>query len=204
MGMDQYRKREETRKKRNPDIERARKVPIHDVLRDFCNITVPYSEGSYKTYCPFSSEHPDGGKDRTMRVYSATNSAYCFALHGNMDPVSLVVLLKGIPARVAAQQVLQKYNIPSRAPWRQRYQEILLDSERRESQAVDAAALVEALHVALSQEPHYLDSLFSRRLNDVLEARLQVLDSIVGTANEEEIREWFQSTVEMARRLLNS
>lgn len=205
-GMDQYRRRAEERNKRakNPDIARAKEVPIHDVLRDFFRITVPYAEGSYKIYCPFSAEHPDGGIDKNTRVYSASNSVYCFAVHGSMDPVGLVMMQMGVPAKVAAQKVLQRYNIPSRAPWRQRYQEVLLDAERRESPAVDPAALVEALHVALAREANYLDSLFSRRLNDVLEERLLLLDSILGSASEEEIREWYRATLEKAQTLLNS
>src|SRR3954466_13862718 len=43
-----------------------------------------------KLYCPFGEfNHSDGGRDRALRIYPDSNSAYCFACSELFTPVKM-------------------------------------------------------------------------------------------------------------------
>lgn len=83
-------------------------VSIVEVL-SHCGIIVPDDipvGGSYKTHCPFDFQHPDGGESAALRVYSGTNSCYCFAESLSMSPTRLWSLHRGITQFAAARDLL--------------------------------------------------------------------------------------------------
>src|SRR5882724_1752587 len=85
-------------------------VSIRKVL-GWAGIYVPeVSYGrSWKTRCPFGEMyHIDMGSEKSMRVYSDTNSAYCFQGCGYLSPVSLHSKISGLPWQDAAEDLLQR------------------------------------------------------------------------------------------------
>jgi len=198
-GMERYRAVVPPRKA-HPAMEKASRVPVLDVLKDYFGIIHP-ADATFKGYCPFGVEHPDGGTEKAMRTYPATNSAYCFALHGALDPIKLVMLKKGLPARAAAREVLRFYNIPVHTPWRRRYEELLVESEH--STLANPVDLVEAAHLAMSSHPNYVDFMFTQALTNLMEYRLAVLDEMQAVT-ESAARQWLDETVELARREMST
>lgn len=68
-----------------------------------------YDRGSstMKTYCPFGDvSHLDGGDSKSFRVYSETNTAYCFACSKSYSPVSLIATARDISLIDAAEALL--------------------------------------------------------------------------------------------------
>jgi hypothetical protein len=85
-------------------------VPLRIVL-GMTNIYV--SEFTYgksiKTRCPFADIYhltEDAGK--SMRVYSDTNTAFCYMGCGVLTPVSVYAKLNGVPYKAAAKFLLEK------------------------------------------------------------------------------------------------
>ena len=62
-----------------------------------------FSIASLKVWCPFGHlYHSDGGTTKAMRIYPATNSAWCFACNLYFTPVKLIAMDRGIPDQQAA------------------------------------------------------------------------------------------------------
>jgi hypothetical protein len=67
------------------------KIKITDVLTNI-GVFVPetiLNGGNKKIYCPFGFYHSDGGTTKAMRVYVASNTAYCFSCSKRYSPVGL-------------------------------------------------------------------------------------------------------------------
>lgn len=61
-----------------------------------------------KNYCPFGEiYHADGGRTRSFRLYSDTNSGWCFACSTYFTPVILVSRIRGVPESDAAEFLLE-------------------------------------------------------------------------------------------------
>jgi hypothetical protein len=71
-------------------------------------VRIPYSEGkSIKGRCPFADVyHLTVDADLSMRVYSDTNSAYCFAGCGSLTPVFIYAKLNDLSYSKAAWSLL--------------------------------------------------------------------------------------------------
>ena len=172
-------------------VDRANAVSIHDVLRDFLDINVPvFHERSWKDYCPFGFEHPDGGVDKGWRIYSMTNSSYCFVQHGSMGPVRLVALRKELSHKKAAYAILDRYDLIKPRHYRQRYDELIQAQATRMESIGNLADLVGALHQALSQEPFYAERQFTTEFAEQMEAALGELNDLT-SSSPEAVREWF-------------
>lgn len=85
------------------------KVFIGSVLLQM-GVDVPDSSSgaSWKANCPFEDfYHIDRGRSKSLRVYFATNSAFCFAGCGYLTPVTLYALKTGLSRSEAAMLLLQ-------------------------------------------------------------------------------------------------
>lgn len=61
-----------------------------------------------KLYCPFGHiNHSDGGREKSLRLYSVTNSAFCFASCGFLNPVRLFSIAYDLKYKNAAYRVLE-------------------------------------------------------------------------------------------------
>lgn len=187
-------------------VERANsEISIYRVLRDLFDIDVP-GEGtrSYKSWCPFGFEHPDGGVERTWRTYPATNSSYCFNGHGFMPPVRLVSIQKGWPSYRTARYLLEIYGLLKQKNYRERYDEMVVGRETRQESLGAAGDLVEALHVALKSHPGYVDGQYGERFQQEFGVALAGLDGILsGKATEVAVREWFAQAREKLWKVLD-
>lgn len=173
-------------------VEQANDISIFKVLRDFFDLDLPSEGKSYKSWCPFGFEHPDGGIERTWRTYPATNSSYCFSGHGYMPPVRLISIQKGWGSFKAAEYLLEIYGLLKKKSYRERYNETVLDREMRQESPGPATDLVEALHVALRAHPGYAAHQFDESYQQTLEGALASLDAMLSNkATEVDIRAWF-------------
>lgn len=195
-GSERY-KREWTPQRRpsktQPYIDKANTIPIIQVLLDVCQTSIPtgMTAGSWKTWCPFSFEHPDRIK-KGFRVYEITNTSHCFILHGSMRPVRLVQLAKELPAITAAYWLLDHYDMSRPRSYKARFNELLVAREQRSSTLGSSAYLVEALQVELGHVDGYEMRQFDTDVTTALEAELEGLDKLlVGPATEAGMHQWY-------------
>lgn len=197
-GAEKYRRTPEDdprRKRLNAEIERANSVPIQTVLQDVFHLYVPEDLfRSWKTMCPFSYEHPDGGSEKNMRIY-ASNSAYCFGLHGVLTPVRLVQLQVNVNALKAARMLSDRYGLARTEPYWKRMQTLVLEQSTRMQQAGSPTHAVAALQTALGRVPGYRDREFNPEVIQAMEAELERLDEVLEAKREGGVREWFRDAL---------
>ena len=96
---------------------------------------------SGKLWCPFGEIfHADGGTARAFRVYSNTNSAYCFACGALYTPVRMVALTDDISDEEAAEAILERLGLTSKT-WEERWAELATVTEELPDLDALAAAL---------------------------------------------------------------
>lgn len=205
-GAEKYRRQPEEDPRRTAlqvEIDQANTVPIQDVLKDLFGIYVPAGlDRSWKTTCPFYFEHPDGGVERNMRVYSS-NSAYCFAMHGFMTPVRMVQLRSEIGSRRAAQALAERYGLAKKEPYWVRMQQLVLDQSVKVQEAGSPTHAVAALQAALGQIESYGLRQFDPDVTQAMEIELEKLDDVLRTRTEGGVREWFRTALMQMSDLLN-
>lgn len=74
------------------------------------DIPDPGSARSLKAHCPWGWTHPDGGMEKSFRVY-ATNTAYCFAGCGFINPVRAAAMLWDVSEQRAAKEMSARYHV---------------------------------------------------------------------------------------------
>lgn len=198
-GADKYRRQpveDPRRSALQADIDRANAVPIQSVLQDLFGIFVPSGlDRSWKTYCPFYFEHPDGGVERNMRVYGS-NSGYCFAMHGFLTPVRIVQLRSEVGARRAAQILSDTYGLAlKKEPYWVRMNQLILDQAVKVREAGSPTHAVAALQAALERLEGYADRQFDPDVIEALEAELEALDDVLRTREEGGVRQWFRKAL---------
>jgi hypothetical protein len=173
-------------------IERANQVDLFDVLEDYFALYLPRVGASYKSHCPFSYEHPDGGLDKGWRTYPSTNSSMCFVLHGYMPPVRLVAIKYGIKQSVAAERILKNYDLLRPAHYRDRYNELVTAAEQRNAEVIgNPQHAVEALNMVLRSSPNYTTRQFDSDVMRGMEVVLDALDQVIQSGDPDSVRRWF-------------
>lgn len=133
-------------------VQEANKIPIEQVLLDQFNIDVPADAGSWKTNCPLESEHSDGGIRKSMRVYSNSNSSWCFSHGMKFTPVYLWQLATGLPKIRAAYDLLNTYGQSFRV---QGYAERWDAMNEKEVKGIEVDNLREAIRLFASTLPQF-------------------------------------------------
>lgn len=156
-----------------------------------------FSFTSAKLYCPFGElMHEDGGRSKSFRVYSDTNSAYCFACVMAYRPVSLVAMDKDVPEVVAAEMILEEtgYIAPDfMSRW---------EAATREEVRVDRDALEEALRTYCARiDPEWE---FRQLDPEVVSVFRKCLEASRNVSNEEESRQWLDVTKKVMNKILSS
>lgn len=194
VGAEKYRREPETENLTRVSklVEQANEVSIFDVLKDMLRVEVPQGGESYKAYCPFMVEHGDGGWDKGWRVYPATNSSYCFIMHGVMPPVRLVQIRFDLRQNAAAEKILKQYDLLKPKPFRERFE---LEQQRRDTARERSVGTpqqaVEALQMALSRVEGYDSRQFDRDVQDAMERVLSILEKVFEAPNTEDLlRGW--------------
>jgi hypothetical protein len=204
-GADKYRRPDDSvHAWDDPLVGRANtEVRVEAVLNDHFAMHVPLEAEGWKTRCPFAAEHEDGGLDRQFRVYSSSNSGYCFALHGRLDPVRLWRLRSWFPSiRATAEDLLRSYGVEYRSkPYRERMALLRQSSGFR----VDADSVVGALRVYLTSQPLYearqYDDSILRGVNLVLN---EVRDLCDRAETLGEVETWLQQSKQQLDQLLTA
>lgn len=140
------------------------KAPIHLILNDLYSIKVPEYSVSWKIHCPYAEEHKDGGRDTNCRVYSTSNSVYCFAQHFRMPPVFLYYRQYDHSSLYdAAKHVVADYDlVPPDEDYRDRFARV---SSFQKHETYD---IFEALQVLLSDNLRYKKHQFDSKILDLI------------------------------------
>ena len=152
---------------------------------------------SVKTYCPFGEMlHDDGGRSKAFRVYSATNSAWCFACGVYYTPVKLVASDRDIPEIAAAEIILEEtgYVAPD---YLSRWEAVVAPQE-----LIDADGLANALKLACARMcPDWEERQFDEDIAIILRKCLAPISKV---STEEEAREWLKTTKIVMQRALST
>lgn len=145
------------------------------------------SHTSMKLYCPFGDMyHYDGGSSKSLRIYSETNSAWCFAGCGYFDPVKLIALKRDLTQRQAAEALLDEtgYVKPNFSDqW---------DALMNEQPVIDTTSFAEALKVACSRMvPDWEERQFTPRVSALLSRCLALLSKV---RSAEDGDKWLSTT----------
>lgn len=139
-------------------------APIHMILDDLYQIKVPEFSSSWKIHCPYGEEHKDGGRSTNCRVYSSSNSVFCFEQHYRMPP-SLLYFRKYAHKSLfeAAKHVVADYElVPPEEDYHDRFNRI---SSPPLHETYD---IFEALQVLLSDNPTYKKHQFDPKILDLI------------------------------------
>lgn len=134
-------------------VEQANtRVSIFDVLEDFFRIYVPREGLSWKSHCPWSDLHPDGGVSKGFRTYPETNSAMCFVQCGYLTPVRLIARKYHEPEFRSARRLLSFYGVGAPLPWKERWASL---SDEPEVNVGNPQNIFAALSQRLQRLPAY-------------------------------------------------
>ena len=176
-------------------------VRIEDVLNGYFGLAVPYEAEGWKVRCPFAVEHKDGGIDPQFRVYATSNTGYCFALHGRLDPVGLWRQRSYFPTiKDAAENLMTTFGVEYRPrPYRERMRLLQVPEDFH----ADPEALVEALQTYLAHHPLYqaceLDDFLLRGVNYELS---EVHAVCLGAQRLEDVERWLKGAKDRLNSLL--
>lgn len=179
-------------------LARASRLSIFDVLEDFFGIVAPRSGESWKGQCPFSFEHPDGGMSKGFRTYPATNSGYCFVMHGVMDPIRIMVIRTEERPTTAARLLLEHYGIPLEQHWKDRSRDLIVERSSRSTALGDPTWAAHALQTSLERYDEYSEVQFEERVAEAMDVALRELDELMRgtTTTDEDLRTWLRASTE--------
>ena len=168
------------------------KVRIEDVINTYFDpdYPIPYNATSWKTSCPFQYEHEDFGFEKQFRVYSETNSAYCFKMHGHLDPVILwQSRIPGATRRQAAIDLLETFGIETKTKhWRDRFREARAEKQMQ----FDPGPVVQAFQVMLQSLPDYGRRQFEGDvIEDVDVCLKEIVEKVPTFSSLEDMEVWF-------------
>lgn len=165
----------------------ARKLNVY--LPDYTAIS------SFKTYCPFGAlYHADGGDSKSFRLYTESNTAYCFAGCGHFTPVKLFAYANDLSLEEAAQDLLDEIG----------YVEETIETRwaklQETDEKVDTDFLSEALKVFCSRidKEWELDQ-FDQEIAFLLNRCLSLLSAV---RTEEDAAKWFKAAKYVMKKKL--
>lgn len=155
-------------------------ISITDVLLKM-GVSLPDSSSgaSWKTDCPFGNfYHLDRGGSKSLRVYYASNSAYCFRGCGYLTPVTLYSLKTGLSKADAAVFLLDSHGIelPSL--------DDTLTEIIKSDNSPSHASLREALHIYCQREVG--ESWESAQFDDVMISGIDNCLALLSKVDDEE------------------
>lgn len=158
-------------------IDFANTVPLSKIFLDVFGIEAPETDEftrSVKMWCPFQFDHPNP-LDRNFRFYPATNTCYCFEVHGLLTPVKLIAMSRDKGYRDAALWLVVEYDLARPRPYKERWQQLMLEQEHKPQ--LDLQTVCAALHVFISSSkvaPYQFDP----EIQKVVAHRLELLDQL--------------------------
>lgn len=189
---------------RQQEIDEANTVPVQVVLQELYQMHVPSDlSRSWKTHCPLGFEHPDGGIERTMRVYQ-TNTAYCFSTHGFLSPVRLAMHHWDKPALYSARRLNKMFSEKKqREPYWERMARLVEERETK-STLGSAQQAFQALQESMSSDTRYTERQFDEDVTSLMEHLLEELDTAINERRRGAVRDWFTHARREMTRLLDA
>jgi hypothetical protein len=173
------------------------KIKITDVLTSI-GVFVPstiLNGGNKKISCPFGFYHSDGGLSRAMRVYLASNTAYCFSCSKSYSPVSLASAAWDISWPNAAFRLLEDAGFKPKT-----LEERWAEATTPIHNSVDLIALADALKTFCSGiSPDWT----TRQLDDTIAVKLnKCLELLDAVKTDEDAAKWLQTCKMVMRKTL--
>lgn len=174
----------------HPDIETCdEKVPIFDVLRDYCGLNVPGYR--YKTRCPFAVEHEDP-TERCFQVYES-NTAWCFAHNRRWTPSLLLAHVRHWSRVRAAQFLVDKAGLNRKIGYQERYGAVSAAIEQKKEDVGDVQELAMTLQAELERDEAYQAVEYEQAVRDEWVLLLLALDRLAAAgASSEQLRSWYE------------
>lgn len=146
-----------------------------------------FSIASLKTYCPWGHlTHADGGLSKALRVYPASNSAWCFDCREFFTPTKLIAKDRDISEEQAAEWILEVTGYVS-PDYKSRWDAVTSDKI-----AIDTDALAEALKIACARfDPDWEERQFEDEVSVKLRQCLSLLSKV---RNQEDADKWLRVT----------
>jgi len=180
-------------------IDKANEIcAVDKVLSDVAKVEIPeHVEGrTGKLYCPFGEfYHSDNGQEPTVRLYTESNSAFCFRCNQTFYPVSLASAVLGVSKTKAAWFLLELvgFKLPS---FEELWDKYTNPAEVPPDTSMLALALsVYCRRISDSWATQQFDKDIAKRYSVCLEA----LDSV---ATERHAEQWLVSCKEFMAKVL--
>lgn len=177
-------------------------IRIEEILNVYFGYNIPYEARSWKTRCPLAAEHEDGGLDKQFRIYSESNTAYCFESHGRFDLLRLWQMHTHISKKQdAVIDLLEVFEVPYRdVPYQEKFVQI---KEKRLNVSVES--VVASMNLFLFSLPRYSELQYSPEMLSGMEDFLSQIKDVCEKAKRfEEVNEWFQQQKVRLETLLAS
>ena len=173
-------------------IEQANALEsTRELLVQHFNLYIPEQGSvSIKLACPWKFEHKDGGKDKAMRYYFDTDTAFCFRDHGVIDPVYINSMVWGQTRKKTARTMLERAGRLRRESYSKRMQDLLQGQEKENS--ANQAYAFEALNLALRDVPEYTSNQFNP---SVLGAKNICTEKFNPAWSFTEVSRWIEASV---------
>lgn len=179
-------------------IERANELEsTRELLIRHFSLYIP-SDGatSIKIPCPWRFEHKDGGKDKGMRYYFDTDSAFCFRDHGVVDPVYINSMVWGETRKNTAKIMLERAGKLKRDHYSTRMESLL--SAQVQTQTANQQYALEALNMALRDVPEYVSAQFN---SAVIAAKNLCMERFDPQWTLSDIEKWITASVIYIRQV---
>lgn len=159
-----------------------------------CSVPSEVPGKSVKVFCPFGVHHADLGQETAFRIYTESNSAYCFAGCGFYTPVRLYAQAFDLQPQDAAVSLLDLVG------YRPLDLAHLWEKVASREPEPDTSALAEALKVWCgSQHPGWGERQFEEPVAGVLGSCLALLPKV---QTEEDARQWLAVSKRVMSRVL--
>lgn len=169
-----------------------------DIERAAALLDIDMPLASAKTYCPFGEiYHADGGQSRALKVYPETNSAYCFAGCGYLNPVKLVALDKGWSEHEAAEFLLEATGYVAPTPEARWAALVVEDKPSIDQDALAAAFQLRCARLFPDWDERQFDAKVSKKL-------AQALSLLPKVTTEEEQEKWLTVATQAMQKVMSS
>lgn len=164
-----------------------KKIKITDVLTSI-GVFVPstiLNGGNKKISCPFGFYHSDGGLSKAMRVYLASNTAFCFSCGKSYGPVALAAASWDTTWPNAAFRLLEDAGFKPKT-----IEERWAEATTPIHNSVDLISLADALKTYCSG---IASDWMTRQLDDIVAIKLnQCLALLDCVKTDEDATKWLQ------------
>lgn len=152
-------------------------VSIREIYTQMTGSYVPDGQMfSWKIHCPFEFEHSDGGLDKNTRIYDS-NTIYCFGMHGVIRPVYLYARWKGIPTKLAAEELLKERGLLEKKGYRARWNDLMeLREEKFHQRLGEQSYAIDALQKSLENDRMYVENEYAEDVRSAWVISLAKLD----------------------------